>query len=295
MKYNILKKEWVLLAIFGISIMAVLFSSTRGFPGNPTVEDLNTIQWRADGPLELSPERGRFALMYSVVEDKSLQFSLPLARFVTPDLGINPKGEYVSLFAPGVSFLAIPGYVIGRYLGASQVGAFATSALFALMNLFLIYAIVKRLGGNAVTGLLGGMVFVFATPAFAYATTLYQHHISTFILLLSIYTLIRWNNFWSLALIWFLFALSVVVDNPNLFFMLPVSIVALGRIVWIESDVKNVAVRIRLLRILTFFGMVLPILFFLWVNQTSHGNPLKLSGTLPKVAAIDVNGNPTQS
>src|SRR3990167_9827779 len=105
-----------LLILFCTVILAL---GIRGLSGNPTAEELNSFQWKDSGPLELSPERGRFALLYSIVEDNSLQFSLPIARFATPDLGLSPDGKYVSLFAPAVSFIAIPGYVIGKYFGAS--------------------------------------------------------------------------------------------------------------------------------------------------------------------------------
>lgn len=273
----------------------VLFGSLRGMPGNPTSLEFNTQEWKEDGPFELSPERGRYALLYSYIEDKSLQFSVPVARFVAPDIAITPEGKYVSLFAPAVSFAAIPFYKIGHHFGIAQVGAFASSAFFAVVNMYLILLIVRRLGGNTLAGLLAGMVFVFATPAYAYAVTMYQHHISTAIILGSIYILIRWNTFASLTAIWFLCALSIVVDNPNLFFMFPIGFMALGRIVWKEADAHGMTLHFSPVRVLTFIGLVLPLLFFGWFNNASHGNPLQLSGTLESVAVIDTEGNPHEA
>src|SRR3989344_887400 len=111
----------------------ILGLSLRGISGNPTSSVINQPQWKENGPFELSPERGRFALALSMIENKSFFYSLPIARFATPDLGFK-NGNYVSLFAPGVSFLIIPGFWLGNMLGAGQVGAFAVIALFAFAN-----------------------------------------------------------------------------------------------------------------------------------------------------------------
>ncbi len=45
----------------------VLFASIRGNAGIPTAEELNTPIWKEQGPFELSPERGRYALTYSII------------------------------------------------------------------------------------------------------------------------------------------------------------------------------------------------------------------------------------
>ncbi len=168
-------------------IVFIILISLRGVSGNPTKENINSDYWVGKGPFELSPERGRFALTFSLVEDKSFQFDLPVARFAIPDLGyINSK--YVSLFAPGISLLTIPGYFIGKYLGITQVGVFAVISLFAFLNVLLIEAIASKLGARKAYSILASLVFIFATPAFTYAVSLYQHHVSVFLLLSGIYT-----------------------------------------------------------------------------------------------------------
>ncbi|TAN58778.1 hypothetical protein EPN15_00035 [Patescibacteria group bacterium] len=270
----------------------VLAFGLRGLPGNPTADDLNAPSWKDSGPLELSPERGRFALLYSLIEDGSLQFSLPIARFATPDLGITPDGHYVSLFAPAVSFVVMPGYIIGKFFGASQVGTFAVIALFAIFNVLLIRAIAIRLGADKIAAAIGALIFLFATPAFTYAVTLYQHHISVFIILLSIYLLIRWNNFWSLASIWLLIALSAAIDNPNVIFMAPIGLYAAAKMFIINKEPAKINIRFRKKALVALIGALVPIVLFLWFNQASHGNPLKLSGTLASVKEIDASGSP---
>jgi hypothetical protein len=276
----------VIVSIFGLSI--------RGLPGNPAAETLNSESWKLNGPLELSPERGRFALIYSLIEDHSLQFSLSVAHLAIPDLAVNRDGKYVSLFAPGSSFISMPGYLIGRFFGAGQIGAFATIAIFALLNFLLIYFIAIRLGAQNWAAFLGALTFSFATPAFAYGVNLYQHHISAFLLLLSLYLLLRYENYWSLALIWFACAASFVIDNPNIFLMLPVGLFALWKTKTLLSrEMQRNNFNWSLLKTaITFLAVVPPLLFFLWYNTAAYGNPMQLPGTLPSVREIGQDGKP---
>jgi len=254
---------------------------------------LNTSQWQQDGPFELSPERARFALTFSLVEDRSYTFSLPVARFAAPDVGYL-EGNYTSLFAPGVSYVAVPGYLIGKALGSSQVGAFATITLFALGNVILIAAVARKLGASVLAALLGSLVFIFATPAFAYATTLYQHHLTTFLLLLSIYLLLRWNTFFSQAAVWSILGLSLLVDYTNGLLFLPVSIFALLKLFTITNKKTKVLVSLQLLSIPAVVSLSLALLLFLGYHKKVYGGYVRLAGTVGRASAIDEQGNPTQ-
>lgn len=281
-------KIWQILIALVVTV--VLAAAVRGNMGVPSMQELNTSFWKDDGPLELSPERGRFALVYSVVEDQSVHFSLEIAKFATPDLGyIN--GNFVSLFAPGVSYLVIPGYIIGKYLGASQVGTFAVVSIFALLNFFLISAISRQLKVGRAASMLAALLFLFGTPAFAYAVTLYQHHVTVFLLLSSIYLLLKFKEkVWPLLLVWFICALAIVVDYPNLFLFFPVGVVGLGRMFNIVHQDKKYIISANLKAILTIVMVVFPLAFFLWFNQQSYGNPMQLSGTVQSVQNLGENG-----
>jgi hypothetical protein len=281
------------IAILAV-IISALFLSIRGLNSNPDPKTLNTPIWKENGPFELSPERGRFALLYSVVETKSVYFPVDIAKFITPDLGYK-NGHFVSLFAPAVSYLAIPGYLLGKLLGISQVGAFSVIAIFALINTYLIKLIASKLGANKTASLVASLAFLFATPAFAYGVTLYQHHISTFLILMSVYILLRWNNFWSLTAIWFLCAASIPVDYPNLFLMFPIGIFALTRLYETKFQGNRILVSIKTIRFLSIISVLLPLSFFLWFNWKSYDNPLQFSGTIGSVGAIDEKGNPVVS
>lgn len=272
----------------------ILLLSTRGNIGNPTAKDLDNLDWKAGGPFELSPERGRFALLYSIVEDKSMSFSVDIARFTTPDLGYK-DGKYVSLFAPAVSYIAAVGYIVGKFFGASQVGAFAVIGLFALFNGLLIRRLIKYLTQNEYAANLGALVYLFATPSFAYSVTLYQHQISTFLILAALNLLASTPKVWKLFLIYFLCAASIPVDYPNLFLMAPIGIYALGWLVSAKVEENKINLKINPAYLLGFLGLVLPLIFFFWFNYNSYGDPLQFSGTVGSVAEIDANGKPTTS
>src|SRR6185437_15182474 len=265
--------------LFTLFCAIILTLSVRGLPGTPDLTQLNRLTWKDNGPLELSPERGRYALTYAIVELHQFSFPPALARFAAPDVGYY-HGKYVSLFAPGVSFIIIPGYIIGKYFGFAQVGSFAVIALFALFNVFLIRAIAVRLGAHPLAGLIAGLTFLFATPAFAYSVTLYQHHISTFLILASLYLLISFDSFWSLALIWIMCGLSVSVDYPNFFMMLPIGIGAFGKIFLAKTDMSKINLSVSLPKLFSLVAIIFPILFFLWSNFVSYGNPTQLAGTV---------------
>jgi len=278
---NMLKKIGS-IGLLGIIILCsglIIALSIRGIPGNPKPHELLATEWMDNGPFELSPERGRFALLYSFVEEKTVFFTRPLAEFSMPDLGYT-NGRFVSLFAPAVSFIAMPGYLVGREFNAAQVGAFGTIAVFALVNMLLIRAIAVRLGLHTVAAAIAMLVFLFASPAYAYAVTLYQHHISTFLILLSLYLYISSTSLWATSIIWFLCAAAIPIDYPNLFLMFPIGLAELVKQLRITHDRRGITSRISLYAPLTLVSMILPLYFFFWFNQLSYGNPMQFSGTV---------------
>ncbi len=283
--------SWISIIFLTVFCALILALSVRGRVGNPMPTQMNDLSWKDNGPFELSPERGRYALTYSLIEDHAFSFSLPIARFATPDLGYK-DGKYVSLFAPGVSYAVIPGFLIGKYFGSEQVGSYVVIALFALLNVLLIRTIAIRLGAHTLAATLGSLIFIFATPAFAYGVNLYQHHVSTFLILSAVYLLISRNGFIALVLIWLLFAASIPVDYPNLVLMAPIGLAALGKFILTERKEKLTTFTLKPLYIFSFLGVILPLAFFMWFNFQSYGNSFQISGTVRRVEAMDQNGKP---
>jgi len=276
----------VLIAFTFIFILSVLSLSVRGIMGVPDSKQLSSSEWKENGPFELSPERGRFALLYSVIEDKSLQFSNNIGKFAEPDVAVS-KGRFVSLFAPLVSFTVAPGYIVGKYFGASQFGAYSVIALFAFFNAILIALISIKLGAHKWVSLIGSLVFIFATPAFAYGVNLYQHHLSTFLILLALYSLLLSQKLWSFFLVFFLCALAIPLDYPNVFFLFPIGIYAMSKTSLLSMSKEKLTLQLNLKKLLTVFAMIIPIAGFLLFNYLSYGNPFQLSGTLQTVENLN--------
>lgn len=281
--FSRVKKRHLILFFLAISWVIALGLSIRGNYGSPDENLLSSSKWKEDGPFELSPERGRFMLTYAIAENHSSQFSEKLALFGSPDVAVTKDGKFASLFAPTVSFLTLPGYIIGKNFGISQVGTFSIISLFALLNVFLIKSIAEKFKVDSFAAVIGATTFLFATPAFAYGVDLYQHHISTFIILLSLYLLIKFKGLWSRAGIFFLFSLSITVDYPNLFLMFPIVFVALFKMFNIEKIKEKVKVTIKLPLLFSAVTIIFPMIFFLWFNYVSFGNPFQLSGTLKTI------------
>lgn len=282
-----------MLAISFFICALVLVFSVRGLPGNPTANELNTRQWKDFGPFELSPERGRFALLYTLIENRSVFMNADLARFAAPDVALAPNGLYASLFAPGVSFVLIPGYFLGKQFALAQVGAVAVIAFFALMNATLIFLIARELKASSSAAFLGGMSFLFATPAFAYAVSMYQHHISVFLLLLCVYLLIRFSGWWPVAAVWFLYGVAFMVDNPNALLLAPVMLLSITRIVQASFSKERLRIGVQTAGLVAIVAVIIPLLAYAWFNSVSNGLPTRLSGTLPQVRSVDAAGMPS--
>lgn len=280
----------ILFTLFSIIVLAL---SIRGIAGTPSQNNINNLQWKENGPFELSPERGRYALTYSIIENHSVNFSVPLARFTAPDVAYY-NGKYVSLFAPLLSYIVSPGYLLGKFFGGAQIGTFAVISVFAVLNFILIYKNALLLKANKTASLLAATTFLFGTPAFSYAVNLYQHHVSTFLILLSIYLLIKSQKVVYLAIVFLLCAIALPLDYPNLFLMLPVGLYATSRIIYAKRFQKKINISINLKRILAPTLMILPILFFLWFNTQSYGGPFNFLGgnSVEAVKVIGANGKP---
>lgn len=275
---------------FILFCLAILALSIRGIAGNPNEDSLNQAIWKEKGPLELSPERGRFALTYSLLENKSLYFSEKIARFATPDLGFI-NGKYVSLFAPGVSFFAIPGYIIGKKFGFSQVGAYSIISIFALINACLVKKIAERLGANRASAQIAALIFLFATPSFSYAVSFFQHHLSSFFILFSLLLLLTKSKFWSLFFVWFAWGTSFIVDYPNAFLMLPIVAYSLSFLFDVFRQKHHfLRVRVNLKKAFAILALIPPLFLLLGFNKLSYGSYFQLSGTVGTIKELKDSG-----
>jgi glycosyltransferase involved in cell wall biosynthesis len=278
-----------LFNIFVLSaVFLILFLSLRGLAGNPNEQDLLSSQWSQNGPFESSNERGRFALVYSVVENGSLKFSNELAEFASPDLAKNSNGDFVSLFPPGMAFVVMPGYLLGKLFGLSQFGIYLEIALFALANVLLMYLIARQLKVAKIAAWLGSLSFIFATPSFTYAVSFFQHHVSLFLILAGIYSLLRFSHLRSMLIVFLLCGTSLIIDSANLFNLMPLGIFALFKIFEVNKNEKAYKIVFKPQLLLSFLIILIPLTLYFTYNKYAHDDPVQLSGTLERVTDPDI-------
>lgn len=279
----------VLIVFIYVLVFGILVVSLKGEPGNPSPTDIPKLQGRSL-PFELSPERGRFALIQSIAENKTVFFSADIARYVIPDLGFK-DGKFVSLFAPGVSFIAMPFYYLGKTWGLSQVFTFGTVIIFAILNVGLIALLTKRMTGNGFAGLTSGLVFLFGTSAYAYATTLYQHHFTTFIILASLYLLTFDLSLITSLLFGGLCALAFFIEYPTLIFLIPAGFLFISKTVKFETKNKRVFINIKYTALGFFIGIGIFVTPTFYYNKLAYGNPFQLAGTVTALKNFTIDRN----
>jgi hypothetical protein len=248
----------------------------RGAKGNPTASMIKNNLDQATKSLELSPERGRFILTMALFNDKSFSLSRELADAAYPDVGYY-QGKFYVFFAPGVSLLAMPLYTLGIKYNLAQVFSFFTIVLFAAFNCVLIFIIGRKiLKLNPSAAILAAFTFAFASTSWSYAITLYQHQVTTFFILTSFFaawkfkfaekTKWRWG-----MLIWICFGLSIFVDYPNAFLMLPVIIYFFLNAFDMKSKTSFFVTSLIFVIIMGVHG---------YYNQINFGDWKRLSGSL---------------
>ena len=120
-----------------ISVLLYVFT-LRGIYGNPNGNMIKNNLDQATRPFELSPERGRYILSMSLADNKSFSLSQTLADAAYPDVGYY-QGRFYINFAPGISLISLPFYLIGKYFNLSQMFSFFSISIFALLNIFLLF------------------------------------------------------------------------------------------------------------------------------------------------------------
>ncbi len=252
------KIHYILIALSALIILL----SIKGKPGNPLHYQHDNDKELA-GPFELSNSTARFALTETIAKNHSFFLPHDLAKFASPDIAQH-NGKFISIFTPGVSFLALPFYIFGNFFGIPQLTSYLSTIIMALLNIYLVYRLARKLDISEIPALIGAFIFVFSTNALGYALGLTQHHFSTaFILLIFLASLKRpgWKNN---ILLGALIGAATLIDLPNLILLLPVGIYFLKNIKKQHTNKK------------TYLGFVIGvipfiILFFVY-NQITTGS-----------------------
>ncbi|CAN5308470.1 hypothetical protein BH10PAT2_BH10PAT2_2250 [soil metagenome] len=267
-------KKIFLPIIFIVISTAILVFATKGNTGSPLAYqyDKNTS---VGGPYEASNNTSRYALVEAIVEHHTFKFTNQEASFSSPDL-VKYKDTYFSIFTPGVSFVAVPFYIIGKMFYAPQIFTYISTLIFALLNIFLIRTLAKKLGATEVISWLSGVLFLFATNAFAYALTLTQHHFSTTLILLALLLALGKKSFWKNIALGMIYMAGILVDIPNAFMLLPVLIFVFAQHFQLKEEVKKSVVSFNFSAAGLLIGMIPFLIVFLAYNYSLTGSVSKI-------------------
>jgi len=115
---------------------------------------------KTDGPFELSPERGRYALLYALAEKSFVSFIACNRHHLWHQMLLFERKLCLYFCTISLDFV-IAGLFIGKYFNLAQFFSFLWISLFALGNVLLIRAVAIRLGAHSLAGVIAGIVFLF--------------------------------------------------------------------------------------------------------------------------------------
>jgi hypothetical protein len=289
-----LKKIFVITFLVLFSA-ALLFGTIRGVFGNPDSSQFKNNLDQATKPFELSPERGRYAHIYTLATEGHYYLDQKWADAVYPDVGYN-NGKFYSFFAPGISYMALPFFELGSKYDLGQVASFAFISLFTIIGLIFLYKICREIFKLPYSvSLLVPIIFLFGTTAWSYAVTLYQHHVFSALIFISFYSVWKYKQgaktgwVWA-ALVWLCYGIAIFIDYPNAILMLPIMVYFLWVSVSITEEAGKYKFSLRWTILLTSIVFIVISGLHAYHNQYYFGNWKTLSGGIVGYKSI-VEGN----
>jgi len=265
---NMSKKIFSILSIVLIVVFTALLLSLfiKGDKGGEPIAFQQINDPRIGGPFETSNNNSRYALVESIVNQGTFLFDDTQAKFAAPDV-VAHNGRFFSIFTPGVSFVGIPFYIIGEYLGIPQLLTYSSTHLFALLNIFLVALLTVRLGGRIYHGAISGLVFLFGTNALSFSLTLTQHHLSTFLILLGVLNALGKRTLLTNLVFGAIFGAALLMDIPNALLLLPVGLYIMYKNFSIEHLSEKVKLRLKIGVVGLVVGLIPFLALFGWYNH----------------------------
>ncbi|QQS39489.1 hypothetical protein IPM62_02660 [Candidatus Woesebacteria bacterium] len=262
---NIIKYSSYLLFIIVIVFLLTINVKGKREDNLLLYQDTKSKSTAVGTPFESSGSTSRFALTEAIVEDSTFMLNTERAGFASPDV-TNYKGKYFSIFTPGVSFVGVPFYLLGKQFGIPQISTYFSTILFAVVNLFLIANISRKLGSGLYMSILCGLLFLFATNALSYAFTFTQHHASTSLILVGILYTMKPRTLLNNIIFGISYGIGLLMDIPNGIIMFPLVFYILAK----QFNVHNTGSKLKLSLKLNFIGLLIGIIplvgIFGWYN-----------------------------
>jgi hypothetical protein len=279
--------NFFVMSVFLTTIGVLLMGAFKGQTGDP-IAFQHSYQTGVGTPFEGTNSTSRYALTQAIVDNGRFYFDQTQARFSSPDTSFY-NGKYFSLFTPGVSFLAAPLYFVGKVVGLPQFFTFLTNIIFALINVYLVYKVTRKLGVNMYLAMLSGLLFLFGSNALAYSLTLTQHHIASAIILTAVLLAMERVSILNNLLFGALFGFGLLVDIPVGFLMMPLGFYFLYKnFEKIETE-NRIVIKIKYAIVALLIGTLPLIAIFGWYNYQLTGSYTKLAQLIGRVDVPDNN------
>ncbi|HYK08165.1 MAG TPA: hypothetical protein VEW42_01545 [Candidatus Eisenbacteria bacterium] len=286
-------KKIIVTVLLLLGLIPVLLFVVKGDKGNPIYYQKERDN-KFGGPFELSISAGRFALTESIVKYHSLFIPLDLAKFSSPDVA-EYKGNYISLFTPGVSFLGIPFYMLGEPFGTPQLSAYFLNVVIALINVFLIAKLSTAFGAKYKVGLLGGVIFLLATNSLAYTSTFTQHHATIMLLLSMLIIALKEPTLSSYFALGTLYGFGLMIDVPNVFILFPIVLYGFFRSIDIKKISSHIQISFKTPIITLFIGTLTLFLLFGYYNYLTTGSYTKIAQFIGQTERFKTHLPPSKS
>ncbi|MCR4329519.1 MAG: hypothetical protein NUV65_03160 [Candidatus Roizmanbacteria bacterium] len=281
-----------LAIIFIILVATSLYALTiRGVAGSPDALLIKNNLDQATKPFELSPERGRYAHVFAMAETGRYDLSQAWADAVYPDIGYA-NGKFYSYFAPGISYLSTPFYLIGKEFDLEQVFTFGFISFMSILALIFLYKIAREIFELPIwASLFAVFAFAFASTAWSYAITLYQHHVTAFLILSSVYAVWRYTQrgqrsfLWSIY-VWTAYGIAIFIDYPNAILLLPIMVYFLLSSFSFRETSQRYVLSFRMAMLYTFVAFITLAALHGYHNEYYFGDWKTVSGSIPGYKTI---------
>lgn len=294
---NDMKDRLAIISIVAVGLL--LYGLTlHGVWGNPGPSEILGKLDQTSKPFELSPERGRYSHIYSMAEDHTYELSAAWARVVYPDVGVY-NGKFYSFFAPGVSYMAVPFYLLGRDYDLGQVFSFAMIALFSIAALICLYKICRNIFNLPIwASLFSAFVFGFVSTAWSYAVTLYQHHVMVFFMLFAFYSTWKFSKRGKWSFMWAIFVglsygLAIFIDYPNAILIFPVMVYFISTVLSVAFSEHNFKISIRWVGSVALAAFMIITCIQFYHNDRYYGSWKNLAGGIPSYHLPEKNATST--
>lgn len=268
-------KLWVLVGVVFFAFCILILNSKVHPSGFKYYQNFEVVRDRhIGGPYESSGSTSRYALTEMIVKFGRIDFDLETAKFASPDVAGTVK--FFSLFTPGVSFLAVPFYYIGRLIGYEQFTTFLLNIFFAISNLLLVVLILRHYKVSFLLQIATGLILLFATNMFVYSLHLTQHTIGAFLVLACIYITTLKPTILNNVLLGLLYGVGIIVDIPNAFILLPAVLYYVFKHIEVVPKNEKIILNFKTICLVMILGLIPMTALFGWYNKNLTGSPTVL-------------------